>query len=261
MHFKKIHIVLKFALFLTVLFSFTAVQAQFLNKEIKAVIKVEKNSEFYTFKAMAENITPSDRDNLTYEYFLFRTDANNNTQKDSKSDRFVIDANNKVILSSLTVQYNIEGKVIIALLIYDENNKPIGKDRIVLPNGGKSELQYDNPPEVEISQDQAKPNDGFFINGFVIENTITKAGRDFHRYFYSEYFNLGITTTKNIVIEETPARGRTTRVQVSIDDRVVWQFFTQPRKEFLKQQASTALDRAIRHLQNLQKRNEQLTRY
>lgn len=261
MNFNQKNTIIKFALFLTVLFSFTGVRAQFFNKEIKAVIKVERNSEFYTFKATVENITPGDRENLRYEYLAFRTDAENKTEKQSRGDRFIIRANDIIILADLAINFNVEGKIVIVLLVYDENDKPIGKDRVVLPNGGKSEVQYDNPPTVARSEDQARPNDGVFFEGFVIENTITKAGRDFHRFFTQEKFNRGVTTSKNIVITETPARGRTTRIQVTIDDKLIWQFFTQPRKEFLKDQAITTLERSIRHLQNLQRRSQQLTRY
>ena len=54
--------------------------AQFYNKEVKAEVLVEKNSEFTTFKATAENLTPSDY-SLQYDFMVFKTDANNNTTK------------------------------------------------------------------------------------------------------------------------------------------------------------------------------------
>jgi hypothetical protein len=111
------------------------------------------------------------------------------------------------------------------------------------------------------SQDQAKPQDGFVLNGFVIENTITKAGRDFYKYFYAEYFNKGILTTKNIIIEEVPARSRFTRISVKVEDQLVWQFFSQPKKEFLKEMAQTALARSIIRLQQLEKQNDELIQY
>ena len=100
------------------------------------------------------------------------------------------------------------------------------------------------------------------MDGLVVENTLTKAGRDFYKYFYSEYYNRGIQTKKNIVIEEVPGRMRSTRISVKIDDRVVWQFFSQPKKSFLQSMAITALDRCIAHLQQLQQQKDNtLTRY
>ena len=173
---------------------------------------------------------------------------------------FFLEANQRKILSSVTVNYNVEGEIIIALLIFDKDDKPIGKARLELPNGGKTELGEPRP-QATLSRDQAAPSDGFFLQGFVIENTITKAGRDFYRYFFLDYYNRQIITSNNIVIDEVPGRNRFTRVSVSIEGRVVWQFFAQPRKEYLKQMARTALDRSIAYLQQLQKQSTQLTKY
>jgi hypothetical protein len=100
------------------------------------------------------------------------------------------------------------------------------------------------------------------LDGLVVENTLTKAGRDFYKYFYSEYYNRGIQTTKNIVIEEVPGRMRTTRISIKIDDQLLWQFFSQPKKSFLQNMAKTALDRCIAYLQQLQKQKDNsITRY
>ena len=147
--------------------------------------------------------------------------------------------------------------------IYNLDNKPIGKDRIVLENKGDllEITEMDNPNRDMTSQDQAKPQDGFVLNGFVIENTITKAGRDFYKYFYAEYYNKEIVTTKNIIIDEVPARSRYTRITVKVEDQLVWQFFSQPKKEFLKQMARTALARSIARLQQLEKQKDQLIQY
>lgn len=234
-------------------------RAQFFNKEISASIKIEKNSEFYTFKAIAENKTPSDY-NLRYDFMVFKKDENNNTSKSSQGDRFFLEANQRKILSSVTVNYNVEGNVIIALLIYDQDDNPVGKARLELPDGGKTVFEETRQKPV-LSRDQATPGDGFVLQGFVIENTITKAGRDFYRYFFLDYYNREIVTSKNIIIDEVPGRNRFTRVSVSIEGRVVWQFFAQPRKEYLKQMATTALNRSITYLQQLQKQSTQLTKY
>ncbi|PVW14514.1 CsgE family curli-type amyloid fiber assembly protein [Marixanthomonas spongiae] len=237
-----------------------SLHAQFYNKEVKAEILIEKNSEFTTFKASAENLTPSDY-SLQYDFMVFKTGANGNTSKSNQVHDFFIKGNDKILLSQVNINYNEEGKIILVLLLYDKDGKPIGKDRIVLEHGGKTELDPQREQVVAPSQDQAKPQDGFIINGLVIEDTLTKAGRDFYRYFYSDYYNRGIISAKNITIEEAPGRGRTTRISVKVGDDLVWQFFSQPRKEFLKQMARTALDRSIAYLQRLQQQKEQITRY
>ncbi len=234
--------------------------AQYFNKEVKAEILVERNSEFKTFKASAENLTPSDYP-LQYDFMVFKEDAKGNIAKSSQANDFFIKGNQKILLAQVNINFNEDAKIILVLLLYDKDGKPIGKDRLVLEEGGKTEIDSQREQPAVNSQDQAKPQDGFVINGLIIENTLTKAGRDFHRYFYSEYYNRGIISAKNITIDEAPGRGRTTRISVKVGDDLVWQFFSQPRKEFLKQMAQTALNRAIAHLQRLQQQNQQITRY
>ncbi|MDT0293154.1 CsgE family curli-type amyloid fiber assembly protein [Mesonia ostreae] len=238
----------------------SVVHAQYYNKEIKAEILIERSSEFTTFKASAENLTPSDY-SLQYEFMVFSSDDNGNTSKSSQANNFFIEGHDKVLLAQANINFNEEGKIILVLLLYDKDGKTIGKDRIVLEDGGRTEIDPKREKIAVNSQDQAKPQDGFIINGLIIENTLTKAGRDFYRYFYSDYYNRGIISAKNITIEEAPGRGRTTRISVKVGDDLVWQFFSQPRKDFLKKMAKTALDRAIAHLQRLQQQNQQITRY
>ena len=257
-----LHIFFKKAVFILALFILGNLYAQVYNKEVVASVKIDRNSEFYTFSATAENLLPS-VNSLRYEFMVFKVDSNNNSEKNTQSNRFVIKEHEKKIVSVVTINNNVEGKVIIVFFIYDLNNKPIGKDRIVLENKGSllEITEIDNPDRNITSLDQAKPQDGFVLNGFVIENTITKAGRDFYKYFYAEYFNKGILTTKNIIIEEVPVRSRFTRISVKVEDQLVWQFFSQPKKEFLKQMAKTALARSIIRLQQLEKQNDELIQY
>lgn len=248
--------------YIIVLFIFSGqiVLSQFFNKEIEAKILVEKSSEFYTFQATAENLTPSDY-NLKYDYALYVTNPDGTVEKANREERFYLKANEKKILGALTVNYNREERAIIVLLIFDADDKPIGKDRIVLENGGQSDIEESSLLVAQSSQDQAAPQDGFILSGFVLEKTITQAGRQFYRYFYADYYNRGIVTKYNLKIVETPSRGRNTRVDIFVEDQLVWRFFAQPRKKFLKEQSDIAMARAIRQLQALEQIKEQFIRY
>lgn len=190
------------------------------NTKVKAEINVEYSSEFLTITALSENVDYSDY-SLQYEFLTFKTDANNNTSKSNQSNRFFLKGNEKKILSSVIINNNEEGKVILILLIYpisdDEKQGAIGKDRIVITNkGGVFKVEYDdeeknkelvNKDVNSDSKDQdSASKDGLFFEGLVIQKTLTKAGRDFHRYFYSEYYNKQIKTDKNIIIEEVPGK-------------------------------------------------------
>lgn len=241
------------------------------NKEVKAKIKTDKNSEFITLTGTAENLNFADY-SLRYEFMVFKTDANKNTSKSSQGNRFFLQGNEKKILSSVTVNNNFDGKMILILLIYPleneaENQGAIGKDRIVINSNlnGVLDIELDESQSKEnlnSSQDQdSSAKDGIFLEGLVIQKTLTKSGRDFYRYFYSEYFNKQIKSSKNILIEEVPGQRRSTRISVKVDGQLVWQFFARPKKDFLKEMATISLDRSIIYLQQLAKQKQTITRY
>lgn len=241
------------------------------NQEVKAQINIERTSEFVTFTATAENLDFSDF-SLRYEFMVFKVDGNNNSSKTSQANRFFLKGNEKKILSSVTINNNSDDKSILLLLIYplessDKNQGAIGKDRLVVYNDGQGglKIELDNEQKVNVKEqpeDQdTSAKDGFFLNGLVLQKTLTKPGRDFYRYFYSEYYNKQIKTGKNILIEEVPGQRRSTRISVKVDGQLVWQFFSRPQKEFLKDMADRALDRSIMYLQQLAQQKESLKRY
>ncbi|WP_299889230.1 CsgE family curli-type amyloid fiber assembly protein [uncultured Lacinutrix sp.] len=246
---------------------------KYFNKEVKAVIKIDKTSEFFTFTATAENLTPSDL-SLRYEFTVYKTDSNGNTSNSKQDNRFFFNGSDKKVLSSVNVNVSSKDKIIILLLIYpisnDKTQGAIGKDRIVITGkknevGLNIELSKERVKEIESkknSQDQdTSAKDGVFLEGLVIQKTLTKSGRDFYRYFYSEYYNRQIKSPKNIVIEEVPGQRRSTRISVKVDGQLVWQFFARPKKDYLKEMAFTSLKRCLIYLQQLQRQKQTLTRY
>lgn len=257
----------KEVIFLMAIFFFSISYSQIYNTKIKAKINIEENSEFFTFTTTAENVTNTGY-SLRYEFMSFKIDKQNNTNKNTQANRFVIKPNEKLILSKVSINRSEEGKVILVLVIYDLEDKPIGQDRVVL-NYKEDQLQIEKEekkiiiPKQEAETDQAKPQDGFVIEGLLIENTKTKAGRDFYRYFYSEYSNKNITSSKNILIEEVIAGfgGRSSKISVKVDNQLVWQFFAQPKKEFLKKMAGIAISRSIAKLQQIEQQKNNVIHY
>lgn len=234
--------------------------AQIYNQEVEANIIIEPGSEFLTFKAGVENKTKEDYP-LIYEYSLFTTNKDSTISKSSDRDRFFLQSGERKIVNTLTLNYNFTQKIILLLLVYDQNEKPIGKDRIVLAKGGQSDLDNLIKRNSIRYSDQAKPQDGFITQGFVVQKSITKSGRDFFRYFHSKYTDTKVVTDKNILIQETFGRGRNTRIIVKVEDQIVHQFFAQPRKSFLTQQADFAFRRVLRRIQDLEKQKNQFIRY
>ncbi len=234
--------------------------AQFSNKEIKGQILIEKNSEFYTFRAAAINQTPT-AINLRYEFSFFKKDSvTNNTSKSSQGNYFLLESYEKKVLSSVTVNYTVSDKVTLLLVIYDKDNKPLGSDRIVLEEGGKTKIDIKAPIQ-RISKDLAVSQDGVFLEGVVSQKTLTKSGRDFYREFYLLYYNAQIRSQKNINIKEVPGRRRNTLITVEVDGNLVMQFFAQPRKEYLKTMARATMQRVTSYLRRSQNQDNQLIQY
>ena len=74
----------------------------------------------------------------------------------------------------------------------------------------------------------------FVLKGIVVDEMITKLGRDFHDYFYQGYRATGTLYPFIITLKEKPYFGRSSMVTVEADDRVIYQFMTKPDEEFLK---------------------------
>tara|TARA_Y100000815_G_scaffold274771_1_gene309962 strand:+ start:7038 stop:7829 length:792 start_codon:yes stop_codon:yes gene_type:complete len=243
--------------------------SQLLNKEIKAEIRINDSGEFIEFTALAENLTLADR-SLQYEFSTFTKDENGNTTKNSQDNRFVLEGQNIKELSKVTVN-KVEGKrMIILLIINDIDGKPLGQDRIVLNDDSGDDdntivikKNTDEQPGTGQynNQDMAKPQDGYFMEGLVVENSITKMGRDFYTLFYSKYYLSGLKSGKDIIIEEQPARGRVTRISVKVENQLVWQFFSNPSRDYLKQQAEVSFNKVLARLQQISKTQESITRY
>lgn len=234
--------------------------SQNMNKEIVGQILIDNNSEYYTFKAAVINKLPLDI-NLKYEFSFFRTDSiTNKIIKSSKEDFFLLKGYDKKILTSLTVNHTVEDKIILLFMIYDKDDKPLGSDRIVLENGGKTKINL-RKPIAQNSQDEAVERDGVFSEGIIIKKTLTKNGRDFAKEFFLVCYNKQLKSPKNILIKEVPGLRRNTLITVQVEGTLVWQFFAQPRREFIKEMVDISFRRVAQHLQRLEKTKNQVIKY
>tara|TARA_B100002049_G_scaffold104747_1_gene77279 strand:- start:533 stop:1255 length:723 start_codon:yes stop_codon:yes gene_type:complete len=239
---------------------YSTVNAQFINQEIEAKILVEDSGEFYEFLAIAENKSLADQ-SFKYEFATFIRDKDNRVKKDSLVGRFGLASQSRERLNKLTISRAEERRVIVMLVVYSLEGKPLGQDRVVLNDNNVSESIVLDKPKHPTNNDMAPSQDGFFVQGLVVENSITKMGQDFYRLFYSKYYLSGLKSEKDIVIDELPFRARTTRISVKVDNQLVWQFFSNPSQEFLKRQSDMAFNRVVAQLQQIQNTKDQITRY
>jgi hypothetical protein len=95
------------------------------------------------------------------------------------------------------------------------------------PNG-KKRFQSGNSKDME-------------IDGLVIDNTVTKIGKDFYDVFYNNWEAPPDARNFTIVIKELPFRGQNAQVEISINGNIVFEQFIQPRYDAIEEMANYAV--------------------
>lgn len=223
--------------------------SQNLNKDIKPKIEVEEVENILSATGTVENLKSEFR-NISFKLTVFKKNKLNSNRSDNAQDgRVTLEPIQKVLLSKTQVNRSKDDQIIILLLIYDEDNNIIGKDRVVF--GGDEETK------VSI----LKPKDGLEMIGIVSNETKTKLGNDFYDFFYSEFSKLNIKSQKIITVQEELTFGRTTKISVKIDNDVVEEFIARPDEDFLKYMAETSSAKIFKYFKNIEKQAKFITQY
>jgi predicted AlkP superfamily pyrophosphatase or phosphodiesterase len=99
------------------------------------------------------------------------------------------------------------------------------------------------------------------LRGIVTQDTKTKAGNDFYNFFSIDYRNSGLNSNKIIAIKELFNFGRNTKIQIMVEMEIVYQFFIQPKEEYLKSMSTQSLRSVSAYLQQLIKNQETIQKY
>lgn len=221
-------------------------KGQFTNQEVKAKIEIEENADFISITGFAENLTDTYK-SLQYKLSVIKSGDNGNRSNNTQGGRFTLEASQIKSLSK--TQINItKSQTIILLLIYDENQRLIGKDRVVLG-------------EKKIGENNQKPYDGIEITGIISDETKTKMGKDFYDTFYSEFSKLKVDSSKMIVVEEEMANSRTTRIRVKVESDIITEFISKPDQDFLTAMAEDAAAKTFNFFKNLERQKKYITQY
>ena len=152
-----------------------------------------------------------------------------------------------------------EQRTILLLLLYDEEDQMVGKDRIVL-NGPENVDPTKLIIEAKnaISEDLSNAGeDGYVpLTGIVTEDTKTKPGRDFYRMYKQAYDTKQINGQQIVSVKEILAFGINTKLQVLIEGDLIFEFFVNPRAGYLDQMVDAAIDRTNRYFQFIKKRGD-----
>lgn len=240
---RTVHIYISTILFL----SFFQGNAQFINKDIDTKIEIGDFEEMVAISSTVENLTDVYR-NLHYKLSVIKNDKSNNSSNNSQEGRFTIKPNEKKTLSKTQINHNSSDKTIILLLIYDENNVLVGKDRVLI--GGDKE-----------EENKIKKNDGIEIAGIISDETKTKIGKDFYELYFKKYSEASINGNEIVTIEEELSFGRTTKIKVYISNTNIAEFIAFPDEEFLNQMAEMTVINTIKYFKKEKESKGFVTQY
>ncbi|HKL35562.1 MAG TPA: CsgE family curli-type amyloid fiber assembly protein [Salegentibacter sp.] len=228
-------------------------EAQNFNSEVEAsIITNDNKNEILEISGIAKNLTEATY-SLYYELSVITSSGNNNSSKNSQTGRFTLEPFETRELSSTTISINPSQRTIILLMIYNDDDEVMGTDRIVYDE------QAEEKKEARLSYE--KRNEGIELSSMVIQRTKTKPGKDFYDFFYQQYSLNPVEGNKMIKIEEMISFGRTTKIMVKVDDRIIYEFFARPKLDYLKEQATTALKQVNRYMEYLKNRSEKISQY
>ncbi|SCX97784.1 Curli assembly protein CsgE [Nonlabens sp. Hel1_33_55] len=199
-------------------------QQSLYNQEIKAEVLMKDKGGFLNITGVASNLTNAEQ-GIRYELAVIKKDtATNNSSKNNQTGRGVLNAKSQAILSTTTVNLNIPDILTIMLLIYDDDDKLIGKD-----------VQRIEPNTFQLEEKKVNTYDGIEIRGLVTRNLRTAPARKFYDYFYKQYKKYQLNGAKVVTINEKFGQGRSTRIEVLVGTEVIYQFFLNPTDDFIKE--------------------------
>lgn len=238
-------IIVKIAILISLFLYSLVSQSQILNTKVKAKIEISDFEGLVSITGTAENFTEV-LQNLHYKLSVIKK-SNSNLSNNSQEGRFTLEPKSKSSLSTTKINTTKGDETIILLLIYNEENELLGKDRIVV--------------EKKNNQTQEEIESGLEMKGIVSNETKTKMGKDFYDLFYSKY-NLALINAKEIIkIEEEQMLGRTTKIKVTIDNKLINEFIAQPNDEYLTTKTNQTLFLVKKYLAEVKQNNEILSSY
>ena len=206
---------------------------------IKANIKLIKKDNLVTIYAEAINHSQILQSELNYVLLSLKKDTAGNLSKNVQSGEFSLRVDETKTLSRQ--QLNIHKKDNLKIYLYLKRNKQlISKDSI---NISLVDKKYSNTAIDEINME---------LSGLIVENTMTKLGKDFYDFF-NQINQLNNTKYPFIIIiNEKPALGgRNSEISIVIHNNTIYKFRTQPKSEYLYAHAKEASKRIYKyHLKN-----------
>jgi hypothetical protein len=243
----------------------TELSPQKINEDFEAKIQTSNQNGIVIINSTAFNKTEITR-SLIYRFTLF--DSNESIIEEEKNSRFILTANEKVNLASITFKLNGLEKKIALLEVYNLDNELVAQDRIIFNEGTNDEIEKKKKLVEKLKQEQENSQDvslevkdGIELRGIIVEDTKTKPGRDFYKLFYSLYTKNNINGIEVVKIKEVLALGRNTKIEVIVGDDIVFSFFVRPSMEYLSKINDYAIIKVYKHFKSLESESKTIKTY
>nr|WP_230392275.1 curli production assembly/transport protein CsgE [Pontibacter sp. FD36] len=88
------------------------------------------------------------------------------------------------------------------------------------------------------------------VDGLIVDETITKVGRDFYEIFHNKWEPPLFAKNFTILIKEFPTRGNGALVQIQVNEELIFEQQLQPRYDVIEELAGYGVAVAIEYLEN-----------
>ena len=107
----------------------------------------------------------------------------------------------------------------------------------------------------------APADDGIEIKGLVIDNVVSKIGKDFYDIFYRQYRLRNLQSSSMVTIEEQLGIGLGARIVIKVDSDIVFEGFARPGEEYINNMANATVKRVVAYLKQKEKQKKYITQY
>lgn len=216
-------------------------------------IEMTEDESLISFTATLVNNT-SEPQEFRYEFITInRSQGGNNTSRQKGENTAT--PGEKMILSTSKIGINKDLIYDVRLFIY-QADELVASDLLSSHENQKKTGSVTPGKMQDVNKTHEESQLGF--GGLLLDETRTRAGRDFYEMFYTKWQELNIITDQNIQISEVFVRGRSTRVSIAINDQLLFVSGLQPRYDIIESRVSAALPRVASYIERQKNLNQDL---
>ncbi|KAB1155289.1 hypothetical protein F7018_12505 [Tenacibaculum aiptasiae] len=210
---------------------------EFGKRNVKGKINLIKVDDFLTLRALVVNEEAFFIDKLNYNFVALKKGISGNYSKSNQTEDFSLKPREEKQLSTIKINMK-KGEELRVYLFIKYEDKLIHRDTLFLGQKIKT-----------VKRKQKVSEQQYLIRGIVIDEAITRIGKDYHDFFYKEYLVTGKNYPFIIKIVEKPALGRSSMISVEVDGKKVHEFFARPTEDYLKSNVVYAMRKLRRYNQ------------